>query len=459
MRRLAAVLAPVAVCLVLAAAVHGGQSITYAEVAPIFASKCAGCHTVGGIAPFSLSTAADARGHAALIVGATQARLMPPWPPSPDSQPFVGQSHRQLTKHELDLIASWVAGGARLGPSVAPPPKPRTPKGLVLAPAEAYTPHPQVGLDDYHCTLFEPNLQQGRMVTAAQVLPGRPDIVHHVILYELRGAQVQQARAMNRASGGNGWTCFGGPGVGDDSIDHGRWLGAWVPGKTNDAFPPGTGMSFPKGAAIVVQIHYNLIHPARPDRTRIVLQFAPPGERVKPLETKLYFAPIELPCPTGVKNPLCSRAAAITQLAKEYGPAAAAQPNELLAFCGESLRQAVGLTTSCERPLDGATTIYAVAGHMHVRGVDIRVDLKLGGRWTTLLHIPRWSFHWQDVYMLQKPIHAPAGSMVRVTCRYDNSRVKQPVIGGRLQPPRYVVWGEGTTDEMCLGVLQTGVTR
>jgi hypothetical protein len=74
------------------------------------------------------------------------------------------------------------------------------------------------------------------------------------------------------------------------------------------------------------------------------------------------------------------------------------------------------------------------------------------------LHIPHWSFHWQDVYTLQKPIRAPAGSIVRVTCRYDNSQSKQPVVDGKPQLPRYVVWGEGTTDEMCLGVLQTSVT-
>jgi hypothetical protein len=75
-----------------------------------------------------------------------------------------------------------------------------------------------------------------------------------------------------------------------------------------------------------------------------------------------------------------------------------------------------------------------------------------------LLHIPAWNFHWQDFYTLRKPIHARAGSILRVTCRYDNSRAKQPVIGGQRLLPRYVLWGEGTTDEMCLGVLQTGVT-
>ncbi|HEY2218884.1 MAG TPA: hypothetical protein VGH35_06055 [Gaiellaceae bacterium] len=459
MRRLLAMLVSLAACLVFAATVSGGPSVTYANVAPIFADKCAGCHTVGGIAPFPLTTARDARKYADLIAAVTQARIMPPWPPGVDSPAFVGQSHRRLTGPELGAIAQWVKEGAPAGPRVAAPPKPRAPNGLVLAPATAYTPHATVGLDDYHCTLLAPNLSQGRMVTAAHVLPGRADIVHHVILYEVRGAQVQEARALNRASGGRGWTCFGGPGVGVDSIDHGRWLGAWVPGKTNDAFPAGTGMSFPKGAAIVMQVHYNLIHRARPDRTRISLRFAPAGDRVKPLETKLYAAPIEIPCPAGVENRLCNRSAAIAALMKQYGAWSAATPNALLAFCGKTLSAAVGPTTSCERPLDGTTTIYAVAGHMHVRGVDIRVDLKSGGRWTTLLHIPRWSFHWQDVYTLQKPIRAPAGSIVRVSCRYDNSQSKQPVVDGKPQQPRYVVWGEGTTDEMCLGVLQTSVTR
>src|SRR5262249_38699038 len=216
------------------------------------------------------------------IEAVTKARIMPPWPPGRDSPALVGQSHRRLTSRELALIAQWVNDGAPAGSPVARPPKPSVPTGFVLAPTAAYMPHASVGLDDYHCTLLDPRLSEGHMVTAAHVLPGRPDIVHHVILYELRPAQVAQARTLNRASGGRGWTCFGGPGVGDDSIDHDRWLGAWVPGKTNNAFPAGTGMSFPKGAAIVMQVHYNLIHRPRPDRTRVVLDFAPGAQKLIP---------------------------------------------------------------------------------------------------------------------------------------------------------------------------------
>src|SRR5207247_6480925 len=134
MHRLVAVLALSAGCLVLATGVSGGPGATYADVAPILNSKCVGCHTIGAIAPFSLASAADAPAHAQLIEAATQAHRMPPWPPGADSKPFVGQSNRQLTKQELDVIARWVAAGARGGARVAPPPKPATPKGRVFQP-------------------------------------------------------------------------------------------------------------------------------------------------------------------------------------------------------------------------------------------------------------------------------------------------------------------------------------
>ena len=70
-----------------------------------------------------------------------------------------------------------------------------------------------------------------------------------------------------------------------------------------------------------------------------------------------------------------------------------------------------------------------------------------------MLDIKHWNFHWQNAYTLAKPVEAEPGDVVRVTCRCD--------VGKRLhlgtavaRTPRYVLWGEGTTDEMCLGILQ-----
>jgi len=97
--------------------------------------------------------------------------------------------------------------------------------------------------------------------------------------------------------------------------------------------------------------------------------------------------------------------------------------------------------------------IYGVAGHMHLRGVDIKIELD--GK--TLLHIPHWSFHWQDAYYLDQPVDASPGDTLRVTCAFDNSPSHQPIVDGKPLQPRYVLWGEGTTDEMCLGLLQAAV--
>src|SRR5258707_2449555 len=63
---------------------------TYNEdVAPILDAKCASCHRLGGIAPFSLTTAADAKAHSAGIVQLTKAGLMPPWMPGGESPPVM----------------------------------------------------------------------------------------------------------------------------------------------------------------------------------------------------------------------------------------------------------------------------------------------------------------------------------------------------------------------------------
>jgi hypothetical protein len=44
------------------------------------------------------------------------------------------------------------------------------------------------------------------------------------------------------------------------------------------------------------------------------------------------------------------------------------------------------------------------------------------------------------------------GDVVRVTCTHDAGKRKLlPSLADT--PPRYIVWGEGTTDEMCLGTM------
>src|SRR5436305_7762844 len=102
-----------------AVAARGGDASSkptyYRDVAPILDAKCASCHRLGGIAPSSLTTAADARAHAAGIVQLTKAGLMPPWMPGDDSAPIIGRDRRRLTAAELSTLARWVANGAPAG--------------------------------------------------------------------------------------------------------------------------------------------------------------------------------------------------------------------------------------------------------------------------------------------------------------------------------------------------------
>jgi hypothetical protein len=229
-----------------------------------------------------------------------------------------------------------------------------------------------------------------------------------------------------------------------------------VPGHTTNDLPAGTGVLVHAGAAVVMQVHYNLIHKARPDRSRAILRVVPAGgSSLTPLDTMLIPAPVELPCPRGVHSRLCSRNVAVREEARKYGYDASLIPFGLLYLCHKTLADYPSPQTTCDRTVNRPLRIYGVAGHMHLRGVDIRLELDPGTPSArTLLHIPRWHFHWQDAYYLAQPIDAKPGDTIRVTCRFDNSARHQPVVRSKRLKPRYVLWGEGTTDEMCLGLLQ-----
>jgi hypothetical protein len=453
----------------------------YRDVAPILDAKCTSCHRLGGIAPFSLTTAADAKAHAQGIVRMTKAGLMPPWMPGLDSAPLVGRDLRRVTADELATLARWSAGGAPAGRASDRRTKPSTGAGLggpgrtiTLAPPKAYLPHSTTGaLDDYHCFLLDPKLTADAFVTGALIRPGRTGIVHHVILFEAAGVQGTAALRLNRASGGKGWPCFGGPNLPADlsgadallRLGSPPWIAAWVPGHVTNSLPSGNGILVHHGAKVVMQVHYNLIEAAAPDRSQAVLRVRPATTPLRQLQTVLVAAPVELPCPQGASGALCTRQQAFQDEVTKYGVDAAVIPAALLELCDKTVADfptnvgaGTRIETSCDRGIKRRMTIYGVAGHMHYRGRDISLVLDPGtSNEQTLLHIPAWDFHWQDAYYLEHPVVVAPGETLRVRCTFDNSREAQPVVAAKQLTPRYVLWGEGTTDEMCLGLLQVAL--
>ncbi len=441
------------------------------DVAPILREKCTGCHQVGGIAPFSLESARQAQRWSQAIGAAVGARVMPPWPPGQASPDYIGQETRQLTARQRATIQAWAkAGGRASGPGPGKPPAVETDvrpgeRLLSMTMASTYTPRAKGGAtDDYRCFLLDPKLTEDSYATSAGIQPGARSIVHHVILFRIAAAAAPAARQLDSASPGVGWSCFGGIGVMSggmsdlESLDNAPWIAAWAPGWGTGRLPDGTGVPLPKGSLVVMQVHYNLLNGHANDRSRAVLTVAPGSADLDSMQTVLLPAPVELACVKGEKGRLCKRDAALADLGRKYGSTAAFVPGGLLFVCGQNAASPKPSTTStCARKLDRSATIHAVAGHMHLLGKSIRLELNPGtANARVLLDIPNWDFHWQNAYTLAHPVEAKPGDVLRVTCKYEPARRHH---GGHGIPrtPRYVLWGEGTTDEMCLGLLQ--VTR
>src|SRR5262249_53099465 len=62
-----------------------------------------------------------------------------------------------------------------------------------------------------------------------------------------------------------------------------------------------------------------------------------------------------------------------------------------------------------------------------------------------LLQIDDWNFHWQGSYGFKQPKIFNPGDKLYLECHWDNSA------GNQTGVPKDTWWGEGTTDEMCLG--------
>ena len=302
-------------------------------------------------------------------------------------------------------------------------------------------------------------------MTSVRIDPGQPKVVHHVILFRVAATEVASARGLDRGDSGPGWSCFGGTGLPAgtgvgiaDSLNNANWIAAWAPGWGGNRLPEGTGVSLPAGSQVVMQVHYNLLNGNAPDRSRALLTVAPESAELEPLQTMLLPGPVELACAKGEAGKLCDRTEALFDLARKYGTTAAFTPAGLLLLCrGNASTPAASRVSTCDRRISTPTTIHVAAGHMHLLGSAITLELNPGtSRSKVLLDIPRWDFHWQNAYTLARSVRAQPGDVVRVTCRHDVSKRTLRGYGGSTAP-RYVLWGEGTTDEMCLGILQ--VTR
>jgi hypothetical protein len=327
---------------------------------------------------------------------------------------------------------------------------------ISLTMAHPYQPVAAPGTtDDYHCTLMNPHLTQNSYIISSQFVPGS-DEDHHAALFLVPPSSAAAVERDNQ--GGKGWTCFGGPlpGTALVGLSADPLLTFWAPGAGVDDFPKGTGVSLAAGSLVIMQVHYNLLVGNKPVKNSLVLHTVPASTPLLPLHLNLMLAPPNIPCPTGVTGPLCSHAASLANLGQRFGQTAVAEVNGIESVCGENPSDPpTGDTASCTSSIDKNGYIVRVYAHMHLLGVAFNMTLNPGTpEAKTVLNVPNYDFHDQRSYNLSTPIPVTAGEPVQVTCTYDPMLAQQlPIL--RKVPPHFVTWGDGSTDEMCIGIAWT----
>ena len=419
------------------------------DIAPILYKNCAECHRPNDIAPMALMTYKEARPWARSIKERVLTRDMPPW--SPDSKYGEFTNDHRLVKNDIDTIVAWVDQGAKEGDAkdLQPAPEFTSTSGWRLGKPDAvfdigkeFTVEP--GMPDTIQNFIVPtNFKEDKWVTAAEILPGNRKVVHHVIAFIQTPEMIAEfqkgegrARAMmqsnvfyregtllkvkadapvidNGCGDPNGGSAFKRPSASEGGDAFGLFLAGYAPGKGIDVFPAGTAKKVPAGSMLVFQMHYSSyggkFEGQQGDRTRLGLHFTS-----KPPERSLNTV--------GVQN--------------HYFKLPAGDGNHEVTAC---------------YTFDADVHLTSYMPHMHLRGKDMKYDVIYpDGRQETLLWVPNFSFNWQAMYYLKKPVAIPKGTKLIVTAHFDNSEKNKY----NPDPKKTIRWGDPTYEEMMIGWME-----
>jgi hypothetical protein len=222
--------------LLLAATVSAHKPITskytYTEdVYPIVSRQCGACHAPGGVAPMSLLTYDEARPWAESIRLELASGHMPPWFGDPGVADLK-DSHK-LSPRDLDVVLTWVTGGTPRGPETPPPGAGnpgtvnsswrRRPDIALAMPAPFSLPAGKA--EDTREFVLTTARDRDRFISAADLLPGNPAIVHDAIIFIRNSA-------------------------GD------RTVATWLPGSAPVSAGAGIGFLWRAGEQLGVRMHY-----------------------------------------------------------------------------------------------------------------------------------------------------------------------------------------------------------
>ena len=399
--KLAASAVALAIQLVSSAAAAADAPTFSKDIAPIMFEQCSVCHRPGAIGPFSLLTYRDARQHATQIADVTRRRVMPPWKPQPGHGDFLGA--RLLTTQQIELIADWVSTGTAEGKSSDLPALPAwkdgwqlgTPDLIVSMPA-AYTLRADGG-DVFRTFVIHVPTDTPKFIRGIEFHPGNARAVHHANL------GVDRTRSSRRLDDKDPEPGYVGGMVPDAGYPPGYMLG-WTPGQQPRPSPDGMAWRLEPASDIVVQLHLQPTGKPEPVQVSVGLFFTGEEPVRTPVGLRLGSETIDIPAGEGAY-----------QISDRY-----------------------------VLPVD--VDVLAIQPHAHNLGREMVASAKLpDGSVRPLIAITDWDFRWQDVYRYREPFLLPKGSEISMRFTYDNSAANPR---NPFQPPRRVVWGQNTTDEM-----------
>jgi hypothetical protein len=188
-----------------------------------------------------------------MLVEVMEQKRMPPWHASPEYGSF--KNERILPEGVIDLVRRWIDEGMPYGDAQDLPPLPTTTQGwrlerepdLIVEMRERPFRVPADRTVDYQYFVVDPGIAEDRWISASQIIPGAPSVVHHSIVFVR-------------------------PPDGEEFVGIG-WLNAYVPGQVPVEYPPGYARKIPAGSKLVFQMHYTPSGVEQLDVTKIGMIF------------------------------------------------------------------------------------------------------------------------------------------------------------------------------------------
>jgi hypothetical protein len=340
------------------------------EVIRILERNCLGCHAPNKIkADIPLTTYEEARPWAKAIKEEVLEKRMMPF------QAVKGYGRFQhdyvLTQRNVELLISWIEGGAPRGEAKDYPQHEIehliNGGGWSLGEPDLVLQSEEVKLDaegddETRCVVLPTNLKESSVLSAIDFQPGNGEVVQSASFHLFSNKPISPNVKMS-ACGRAGET-----------------LGVWVPGQMATRLPEGTGRQLKPGEQIILQVRYHSTGEAVTDRSRVALYFAktPASKSIG----NVTIAPELTVVPAGAENHVVKASMIVPQTAE------AISIRPLLFPFAKSVE------ATAYRP-DGTIEVLIVARN--------------------------YRFDWQPAYFFKQPVQLPRGTRIEVTAYVDNS--------------------------------------